>query len=65
MKAAVNTRYGSPDVVQIRDVPKPVPKAGEVVVRVHATSVTGRGGGIAPRQLFQGKRSQMHGATVI
>jgi NADPH:quinone reductase-like Zn-dependent oxidoreductase len=40
MKAAVNTRYGSPAVVAIRQVPKPVPKAGEVVVRVHATTVS-------------------------
>jgi NADPH:quinone reductase-like Zn-dependent oxidoreductase len=39
MKAAVNTRYGSPDVLEIRDVPKPQPKAGEVLVKVHATTV--------------------------
>jgi NADPH:quinone reductase-like Zn-dependent oxidoreductase len=40
MKAAVNTRYGSPDVVEIRQVPKPEPKAGEVLIRVHATTVS-------------------------
>lgn len=40
MKAAVNTHYGPPDVVAIRDVPTPQPKAGEVLVRVHATTVT-------------------------
>jgi NADPH:quinone reductase-like Zn-dependent oxidoreductase len=39
MKAAVYTRYGPPDVVQIRDVEKPVPRDNEVVVRVHATTV--------------------------
>ena len=39
MKAAVVTRYGPPDVIQIRDVPKPAPAAGEVLVRVHATTV--------------------------
>lgn len=39
MKAAVNTRYGSPDVVEVREVPKPEPKAGDVLVRVHATTV--------------------------
>ena len=39
MKAAVNTSYGSPEVVRIRDVPKPQPKANEVLVRVHATTV--------------------------
>jgi NADPH:quinone reductase-like Zn-dependent oxidoreductase len=39
MKAVVNTRYGSPDVLEIRQVPKPQPKAGEVLIRVHATTV--------------------------
>ena len=39
MKAAVNTRYGSPDVVEIREVPKPVPQAREVLVKVYATTV--------------------------
>lgn len=39
MKAAIVTRYGSPDVVTIGDAPKPVPKAGEVLIRVHATTV--------------------------
>ena len=38
MRAAVNTRYGSPDVLKIRHVPKPEPGAGEVLVRVHATT---------------------------
>ena len=40
MKAVVNTRYGSPDVLEIRQVPKPEPKAGEVLIRVHATTVS-------------------------
>ena len=40
MKAAVNTRYGSPDVLEIRQVPKPEPGAGEILVRVHATTVS-------------------------
>lgn len=39
MKAAVVTRYGSPDVIRILDAPKPVPGAGEVLIRVHATTV--------------------------
>jgi NADPH:quinone reductase-like Zn-dependent oxidoreductase len=39
MKAAVYHRYGPPDVLQIEDVAKPVPKDNEVLVRVHATSV--------------------------
>ncbi|MFY0612789.1 MAG: NAD(P)-dependent alcohol dehydrogenase [Hyphomicrobiaceae bacterium] len=40
MRAAVNTRYGSPDVIEICDVPKPVPEADEVLVKVHATTVS-------------------------
>ena len=40
MKAVVNTRYGSPDVLEIQQVPKPKPKAGEILIRVHATTVS-------------------------
>lgn len=40
MQAAVLTRYGSPDFIQIQEVQKPVPKANEVLVKVHATTVT-------------------------
>jgi NADPH:quinone reductase-like Zn-dependent oxidoreductase len=39
MKAAVCERYGPPEVVQIRDVPKPVPADGEVRVKAFATTV--------------------------
>jgi NADPH:quinone reductase-like Zn-dependent oxidoreductase len=39
MQAAVVTRYGPPDVVTIRNVPKPAPAAGEVLIRVHAATV--------------------------
>ena len=39
MKAAVYTRYGPPDVVQITDVEKPVPTDNEVLIRVRAASV--------------------------
>ena len=39
MKAAVITRYGSPDDVKIREAPKPSPRAGEVLIRVHAATV--------------------------
>ena len=40
MRAAVATRYGLPDALEVRDVAKPQPKPGEVLVAVHATTVT-------------------------
>jgi NADPH:quinone reductase-like Zn-dependent oxidoreductase len=46
MKAAVYTRYGPPDVVQIKDVEKPVPKDNEVLIKVRAASVNPLDGGI-------------------
>jgi NADPH:quinone reductase-like Zn-dependent oxidoreductase len=39
MRAAVSTRYGTPDVIEIRQVPKPAPKEREVLVAVHAAAV--------------------------
>jgi NADPH:quinone reductase-like Zn-dependent oxidoreductase len=39
MKAIVYTRYGSPDVLQLRDVEQPVPRDNELLVKVHAASV--------------------------
>jgi NADPH:quinone reductase-like Zn-dependent oxidoreductase len=39
VKAALRYSYGSPDVVQVRDVEKPSPKDGEVLVRVEVASI--------------------------
>jgi NADPH:quinone reductase-like Zn-dependent oxidoreductase len=40
MKAAVNTRYGPPEVVEIRQVPTPIPRADELLIKVHATTLS-------------------------
>jgi NADPH:quinone reductase-like Zn-dependent oxidoreductase len=39
MKAAVHTRYGPPEVVRVVDVPTPVAKDDEVLVKIHAATV--------------------------
>ena len=39
MKAVVYTKYGSPDVLQLKEVEKPIPKDDEVLIKVHAASI--------------------------
>jgi len=39
MRTAYRPGYGAPDVLEVREAPVPVPRPGDILVRVHASSV--------------------------
>ncbi len=40
MKAILHTQYGAPDLLQLTEVDKPAPKDSEVLIAIHATTVS-------------------------
>jgi NADPH:quinone reductase-like Zn-dependent oxidoreductase len=52
MKASIYTRYGPPEVLQLIDVPKPIPESNEVLIKIYATSVNRTDCGFRSAQYF-------------
>lgn len=52
MRAAVHDRYGPPEVLRIEEIPDPVPGAGEILVRVHRSTVNRTDGGFLAADPF-------------
>jgi NADPH:quinone reductase-like Zn-dependent oxidoreductase len=55
MKAVIATRYGGPDVLQVREVEKPTPQANEILIRIHATTATAAQGMMRTGRPYYGR----------
>lgn len=52
MRAIIHTRYGTPEVAKVMEVPKPVPESNEVLVKVHASTVNRTDSGFRSAEYF-------------
>jgi NADPH:quinone reductase-like Zn-dependent oxidoreductase len=55
VRAVTFDRYGPPEVLRVEDVPQPVPKEDEVLVRVHTTTATRSDCGLRSAEYFVGR----------
>ncbi|HQY24509.1 MAG TPA: NAD(P)-dependent alcohol dehydrogenase [Thermoflexales bacterium] len=60
MKAAIYTKFGPPDVLHLQEVDKPAPKANEVLIKIHATSVVKEDPDMRASPGFNGLLSPRH-----
>ena len=52
MRAVVHDSYGGPDVLRLEEVERPIPKADEILVKIHATTVNGTDTGLRSGKPF-------------